>query len=293
MTTIVTAVYNNLYGTTYGGRPSRETHYLSSLKTLMRMTDARYIIYTNDTEKVETFLKDNIENSVNYVIIPQDLSSTPDKEKIDKLKNIDEMKQSFRCFELQYMKIHWLLHNLPNHSNEYIYWLDAGLSYSGLIPDKYLNIDGPTYYDRYFNSSLFNNKFLHNLRQFSQDKFFVVAKDNTEFFWSHTIPESYYTQYCNHRHIIGGLFGGQKNIVEKICSNFLQLLSQLLDQEKELYSEEQILTALYYRDMGSFNPHFFDLWWHESNIANLFNGREQDILSKYKSFYKVLEALNS
>lgn len=293
MTTIVTAIYNNLYGTTYGGRLSRETHYLSSLKTLMRMSSAKFVVYTNDTEKVETFLKDNVGPDTSYTIIFQDLQTTPHKDKIDKLKNLEEIKQSFRCFELQYMKIFWLMHNLPQSDNEYIYWFDAGLSYSGLIPDKHLNINGPTYYDKYFNSPLFNNNFLANLKNKSTDKFFVIAKNNTEFFWSHTIPQPFYTNYCADHHIIGGFFGGQKIIVQKVCGLFIELLYKLLDTTKELYSEEQILTALYYNYPEYFTSEYFDLWWHESNVANLFDGKEQEVLSKNKSFYKILESFNS
>jgi len=293
MTTIVTAIYNNLYGTTYGGRLSRETHYLSSLKTLMRMSEARFVIYTNDTSRVETFLKDNIQPEVQYSIIYQDLATTPHKDKIDKLKNIEEIKQSFRCFELQYMKIFWLMQNLPTNETEYVYWFDAGLSYSGLIPDKYLNIDGPTYYDKYFNSPLFNNRFLYNLKHKTNDKFFVIAKNNTDFFWSHTIPQPFYNNYCADHHIIGGFFGGKKSIVQKVCNLFIDLLTQLLDSCKELYSEEQILTALYYNYSEDFIAEFFDLWWHESNVANLFDGKEAEMLSKNKSFYKILESLNS
>jgi hypothetical protein len=293
MTTIVSAVYNNLYGTNYGGRPSREVHYLYSLKTLMRMSDAKYIIYTNDTQKVDNFLKENIEQTVQHAVITQDLVSTPNKSKIDKLKNLDEIKESFRCFELQYMKIYWLLQNLPSSEEDYIYWFDAGLSYSGLIPDKYLNTEGPTYYDKYFNSSLFNNKFLHALKNYSTDKFFVVAKNNTNFYWSGTIPQKYYTEYCADHHIIGGFFGGKQKIVKKVCLIFLDLLDKLLDSEKELYSEEQILTAVYYNNKELFQTKFFDLWWHESNIANLYNGEEEKILSQYNSFYKILEFFNS
>lgn len=290
--TIVSAIFNQLHGTDFGGRPSRETHYYSSLKTLARMSDANFIVYTNEAEKLSIFLKDNIDSNTNITLIPFDLKSAPHQEKIQKLKNIEEMKQSFRCFELQYLKIYWLLNHLPKNDDDYIYWFDAGLSYSGLIPDKYLNVSGTTYYDKYFNSSLYNNHFLNCLTQYTDDSFFVVAKNNTEFFWSHTIPDKYYQVINKDHHIIGGFFGGKKHIVNIIGNKFIDLMLQLLDHETELYSEEQIMSALYYNNTDLFKPIFFDLWWHEDNIKNLFDGKEKEILSKHRSFYRVLEDLN-
>lgn len=293
MTTIVSAVFNNLYGTSYGGRPSRETHYYSSLKTLTRMTDANFVVYSNETDKLSTFLTDNLQTNTEITLLSYNLQNISCYDKIQKIKNIEEIKQSVRCFELQYLKIFWLLNNLSLlNDNDYIYWFDAGLSYSGLIPDKYLNLAGGTYYDKYFNSNLYNNKFLQRLIEYTGDKFFVVAKNNTTFYWSNTIPDRYYTNLCKDHHIIGGFFGGKKLIVEIICNKFLTLLDELLDHETELYSEEQIMTALYYNNIDIFKPQFFDLWWHEDNIANLFEGKEQEILSNNRSFYRVLEDLN-
>lgn len=293
MITIISAVFNNLYGTPYGGRPSRETHYYSSLKTLTKMSDAKFIVYSNETDKLSTFLTDNILSDVEMTLISFDLKNIPVYDKIQKLKNLEEMKQSVRCFELQYLKIFWLLNNLQNiNDTDYIYWFDAGLSYSGLIPDRYLNPSGGTYYDKYFNSSLYSNTFLNCLIQYTGDKFFAIGKNNTTFYWSNTIPNQYYTNLCKEHHIIGGFFGGKKTIVQNICNQFLDLLNQLLDNEKELYSEEQIMTALYYNNISLFKPHFFDLWWHEDNIGNLFEGKEKEILSNNRSFYRILEDLN-
>ena len=108
-----------------------------------------------------------------------------------------------------------------------------------------------------------------------------------------TIQDKYYTNLCKEHHIIGGFFGGQKLIVNTICNKFLELLMSLLNEENELYSEEQIMTALYYNHPELFQSIFFDLWWHEDNIANLYEGKENEVLSKSKSFYKILEELRS
>lgn len=294
MTTLVTAIYNNLHGTTYGGRPSRETHYTYSLRTLMKIPNVKFVIYTNDYLKISEYLTNNLDSkTVDYTIIERDLATVPNKEKIDKLKDIEYTKTSTRCLELQYLKIFWLLDNLPNNNDDFIYWIDAGLSYSGLIPDKYLNVSSHHYYDKYFNCSLFNEKFIENLKRFTDNQFFVMAKENVNFFWDQTIPQKYYTKYYSDKHIIGGLFGGKANIVQKVCSEFIALLNRLLDDGPILYSEEQILSAIYYNHPDYFQAKFFDLWWHEDNIKNLFDGREAEILRENKSFYKILEEFNS
>jgi hypothetical protein len=65
---------------------------------------------------------------------------------------------------LQYSKIPF--YDFEDGSYDYYYWIDAGLSHTGLIPDKYLSGVG---YEQYFESSLFNNKLLDNLVRFVEN----------------------------------------------------------------------------------------------------------------------------
>ena len=48
----ITCIYGNLWGTEMGGRPSRFGHYMHSLLSLLKMTDADFICYTSETEIV-------------------------------------------------------------------------------------------------------------------------------------------------------------------------------------------------------------------------------------------------
>ena len=52
----ITTIYSNLYGTEYGGRPSRKEHYRYSLLSLMRM-NADFVCYTNNQELNELNFK--------------------------------------------------------------------------------------------------------------------------------------------------------------------------------------------------------------------------------------------
>ena len=158
----ITSIYSDLYGTEFGGRINRGSHYRFSLLSLLKMTDADFLCYTSDRE---------LDSLVNFFyeehqISPQklefrvfDISQTKLKDLINEYKNIDQTKKSDRCIEIQYSKFHWWWNE--DKSYDYYYWIDAGLSHCGLIPLKYLTEDGLI--RRYYESSLFNNEFLKNL----------------------------------------------------------------------------------------------------------------------------------
>jgi hypothetical protein len=60
---------------------------------------------------------------------------------------------------------------------ENIFWFDAGLSHTGLIPPKHL-VENKGYWEKYYESPLFNNVFLKNLIEYSDNKVVVCAKEN-------------------------------------------------------------------------------------------------------------------
>ncbi len=61
----ITAIYSDLFGSEFGGRPNRYWHYRWSLLSLLKMTDADFVCYTSDREyeDLKTFFF--IENNVN------------------------------------------------------------------------------------------------------------------------------------------------------------------------------------------------------------------------------------
>ena len=46
----ITAIYNDLIGSEFGGRINRRNHYKWSLVSLLRMTDADFVCYTSKRE---------------------------------------------------------------------------------------------------------------------------------------------------------------------------------------------------------------------------------------------------
>jgi hypothetical protein len=168
---------------------------------------------------------------------------------------------------------------------DYYYWIDAGLSHTGLIPEKYLSGPG---YRRYFESSLFNNKFLENLINKTNDKFLIISKENSRNFWENTVDRQFYKKYDNSVHIIGGLFGGKKEVLDTITTQFINNLKSVIEFQKKLFLEEHFLSLIYQNNKDIFTTLDFDVWWHEDNYKESPPG----FFTKNKSFYKILEELN-
>jgi len=192
-----------------------------------------------------------------------DLKKSKYFEKIQSKKNIELMKQSDRCFEIQYNKFFWLelIDNLDQYDR--VFWIDAGLSHSGLFPEKFSFGPG---YDRYFWFDVFNKNFLDYLIRETEEKLIIVGKENTgEFYWSRTLPRNYYINYDSSYHIIGGFFGGKVNNLLEYKNKFEVLLLQLLENEGQNYMEELIMSCLYFNNNQDFNLLTFQDWYERPN----------------------------
>ena len=287
-TLFFTCIYNNLFGTEFGGRPSRKEHYRYSLLSLLRMTNADFVCYTSTQElnELEHFFYNQHNISKDKLkLISFELNESKHKETYSKYKDINSIKQGDRCFEIQYNKFFWILDEYIDY--DYIYWIDAGLCHCGIIPDKYL-INTNTY-QRYFNSNYFDNLFLEKLITKTENKILIIGKSNIgSNYWSATIPEKHYKKYDNTKHIIGGIFGGKKENMLKFIELFENIFLTTIPTEQTIYSEEQIMSLVYADNKELFSPFFFDVWWHEDNLTS---DCPPNYLTINKSFYKVLEEI--
>jgi hypothetical protein len=153
----ITSIYSDLHGTEFGGRPNRGSHYRYSLLSLLKMTDADFLCYTSDREindLIKFFYEDNGISPDKLKLEIFDIGNTKFKDLISQHKKIEEVIHSDRCVEVQYSKFHWWWNE--DKSYDYYYWIDAGLSHCGLIPDKYLTEVGPM--RCYYESNLLQNK---------------------------------------------------------------------------------------------------------------------------------------
>ena len=283
---IITCIYSDLSSLNMGGRSHRKDHYRFSLLSLMKMSNADFLCYTSERE---------IEDLKNFFYILHNVSEEKLKFEVYDLTNSDyadvlnPMKEpsiasvSDRSYEIQYSKFSW--YNKEDKSYDYYFWFDAGLSHTGLIPDKYLSGKG---YQVYFESSLFNDNFLNNLLNYCEDKFVIVAKENSRNYWEGTVDNQYYNLYDNSVHIIGGFFGGKKELWEKVVPTFDQYVRLILPVQKRFFYEEHFMSLMYQNHNEWFKPLNFDIWWHEDN----FKEGTKEFFEQNKSFYKILEELN-
>lgn len=284
----LTCIYGNLYGSEFGGRPSRFEQYKFSLLSLLRMSDADFVCYTSFEEKkvLEDFFYNQNKipkNRLEFVVF--DLKSTKHFDVISKFKDVESVRKGDRCFEIQYNKFFWLLQNKFDY--DYCFWIDAGISHTGILPDKHL-INNHSY-QRYFNSNLFDNKFLSNLIDKSKDKLFLIGKSNIgSNYWSNTIPSKFYKNYDSSLHIIGGLFGGKQERLKELVTEFERLFLVVTNAEHKLYSEEQFMSLIFSDNNNLFNLHSFDVWLHEDNLTSDY---PINYLELNKSFYKILEEI--
>ena len=282
----MTSIYSDLYGSDMGGRPGRKDHYRFSLLSLLKMTQADFVCYTSERELEslnEFFYKQHQISQEKLKFVVFDLNNNEYSQYINEVKNVDSIRTSDRCYEIQYSKFSWFKNE--DKSYDYYFWFDAGLSHTGLIPDKYLNAEG---YRGYYESTLFNQKFLDNLINYIGDKFLLVAKENSRNFWEGTVDPKFYTTYDNSVHVIGGFFGGKTELWDKVVSEFDKSVKMILPEQKRLFYEEHFMSLMYQNHKDWFKTLNFDIWWHEDN----FKEGTKEFFQQNKSFYKILEELN-
>lgn len=285
----ITAIYNDLFGTEFGGRPNRRDHYKWSLISLLRMTDADFVCYCSETEYEELenfFFEKNKINRNKLNLKKFDLKNCSNFEFINEYKKIEDVKKSDRCFEIQYNKFFWFLDE--DFSYDYYFWIDAGLSHCGLLPDKYL-----TYCDStrgYFDSYFFDNVFLEKMLEKLNNNIIVLLKENNRNYWSDTVPNEYYTNYDSSFHVIGGMFGGNTEIMKWYVNEFKVNLEKITHGVKRLYTEEHIMSLIFFNNIEKFVTFKFDTWWHETNGPK---GLDENYFTVNKSFYKILEEIKS
>lgn len=287
----ITAIYTDLYGTEFGGRHGRNHHYRWSLLSLLKMTGADFICYTSDREIEDLknfFYNENgiSEEKLKFSVF--DLQNHYFSDLFKQYKNYEEAKKSDRCVEIQYMKFIWFLNE--DMSYDYYFWIDAGLSYSGLIPDNYL-VDNGNYIRKFYESTLFNNKLLDNLIKNTSDKFTVIGKENNRNYWSPTVNPKHFFKYDKSIHVIGGLFGGKKELWGNIIELFKKYTNQVTTEDNRVYHEEDIMTLMFRNHNDLFFNYYFETWWHDSNKVSGLDIIEH--LKVNKSFYKILVELNS
>lgn len=287
-TLIYTSIYSNLWGTAFGGRPSRARHYRISLKNILNLNPNKVVCFTSKEELLDLQNWFYVENNISKDLLEFgvfDLKNTKMYDKLENLKKYHEITTLDRCFEIQYNKFFWLDHlsNLANYDR--VYWCDAGLSHEGLFPKKYSYGKG---FESSFCFNVFNQNYLQYLNELSKDGILLLGKNNTnEFYWSTSLPKKYYENYQNNIHVIGGLFGGTVSNMMTFQKHFDSLLSKLLENEKSLFYEELLMSCIYFNYQNNFVLLEFDDWY-EREYSNKKDKPISYFFNLFETPYKYL-----
>jgi hypothetical protein len=219
----------------------------------------------------------------NFKFINYDLEDSPYFDRIQEVKQsqpdlyIESMSWSTRCVEIMWGKFDWLIHVaelMGRKENQYLYWIDGGLSHEGVIPKKYNSKrDIITYNNQSHEYSyMFNNDLIFN-------------KDFPDFLAERTGPNNLFHCLCRHpqhndpSHLpkggtykgtaVGGLFGGDINLVHQWATEAKEVCNDLLSNNY-IIKEEDILTYLLNKHSVDGMPlkdhlklYMFDTWYHE------------------------------
>lgn len=284
----ITCIYSDLANTELGGRSSRRGHYMYSLLSLLKMNEADFLCYTSEREiellKTFFYTEQKIDpNKLKFEVF--DLHKTKYQDLFEKYKDYESAKKEDRCVEIQWSKFGWWWNE--DKSYDYYFWIDAGLSHCGLIPNKYLTTSNHPQ-QRYYESDLFSNSFLKNLVEDTEGKFIILGKDNVRNYWSGTVGNQWYNNFDMSIHIIGGLFGGHRDLWDNIVKIFEDYVYKITPVER-VWHEENIMSLMYQNHKELFVRKHFDIWWCPDNCPP---GTNPQLFLENKSFYRILEEFN-
>lgn len=276
---IVTAIYNNLFDTVYGGRLNRERHYLYSLRCLANI-GVDIVCYTSkkDLDDIQKYLDDK--NITNVTLKIFELNEYQHHNKIMDIKKLNHDRYALdnvwvtRCVEIMWLKLQWLYDESKN-SNDKVFWFDAGISHGGIFPKKMnTNYDESDYESTFQNDKAFNINLLDKIDKRSMNKMFAFYCTNRQ----HAYPAIMLNDERLHGSIVAGIFGGDSRIIKEVYDNFMEIVEFLLNNN-ELMQEEMILTLIYQAEPELFDVESFDTWYHED-----WNCYNTDLISFSKFF---------
>jgi hypothetical protein len=297
-TSIVTCLYDNLHGTNLGGRLGLTGRYYESLKSIVKMEDADFHLFTSPEEKdqIISFLSEN--NISNVTVHAHDLQDFYMNDLFSLYKDFEFARtESQRCQEIQYNKTFWcqkILREYPQY--EFCYWIDVGISHSGLVPDKYMIVSDHKAYEC-FNNTLYSNNLITGLNNVSinNDKIFIIRIHNIYSGYTYRKPEEWYAANLDmdDHHTIGGIFGGSRISMLEFASLFESTARIITRDWKNVYDEECIYQFIFQLLPERFNEYRFDTWYHEDNIPGVNTDEEhRKRLYEGKSFYNILEEIH-
>lgn len=294
--TIVTAIYHYSYTSRMGGRNYSFEFYENPFRNLLSL-NTNIIVFSHASEinKIIDFFSKN--SFMDYKIIEYDLNNYIFSDLIYNIKEkkgiIDENglrsgilhvfndRNTHLCLSKMEFLNMAILGNYFNSDN--YYWVDAGLFHNGIIPcslggmERYVTSKNETFWPINENN-ICRPDLIRTLKNKNNNKLLFVGMTT-----SFEIP-SWWNDIINvnkNIHIVGGIFGGDKNELLKIHQTFNSLTGQIL-KRNELTLEENILTMIVLKNGYSYLK--FDTWHHDVSTDSCYYGVQPGQIS----FYKVI-----
>jgi hypothetical protein len=298
---LVTCVYSKKYGRADEVKSDKddglnEIRYQRFHYSLISISNTHIpiIIFTNVDYVgfLQNFCDENLKHK-DFKIIGLNLEDLPFYNQIDELKSYNTELNPIgnRYSQIMSAKPYLMKYAIDNNifQGDKYFWIDAGLSYVSLIPDRHKS-GGPT---DWFAYSCFDKNFVQRLDQYSQDKMFIILF-NPGMGNPYLIQEGIYQfneNPYNNYYMIGGLWGGNKSDVLKFQQLYDEYLNKVINYWKinkksshtRMFVDESIFSVIAYNHPENFSPQRFDTWYHEDDITQIHNIKPGD-----RSFYKII-----
>jgi hypothetical protein len=279
---IVTSYYPFHNGEPYWGQLNRDRWYKYSLATICGLgTDV--VCYTDSGDKgyeqlLEIKEKFNLEN---LTLKTYNISTNPYQDQVYRIRMIKAdlyNNSENRRFYTRPTVIYWMKYSfleMEYEPNTQLYWIDAGLSHSGLFPsfaNQYCNepefatFYGSEYMDNEYKVYNYNKAFtpetLNKINVYAENKIINLYRhssdDNlSEFNEKLKLNTDYESIYP-----VAGIFGGNSDLMMQYISKSKEIIEQIL-QVNEICTEQEIMAYINATNREWFKNWYFDTFYHE------------------------------
>jgi hypothetical protein len=289
-TKLVTSYYAFHSGEPYWGQNGRDRWYKYSLACLCEMgidivcyTDIENLGYNQLIELKEKFKLDNLTIKI------YNLANNPYQERVYKIRKASEEKYNSpeswhyytRSPQIYWMKYHFL--EMEYEPNINLYWIDAGLSHTGLFPlftSKYYEVEG---YKNYYQNHP-DGFMLHEHEYYWFDKAFTpltikrinnFANKKIVNLYRHGVTDNNFGEFNENLKeqvdyenifVVAGFFGGDSNLMIHYIQDSKYIIEKCLSTENYICTEQEIMTYLNAKDRSKFTNFRFDTFYHEECI---------------------------
>jgi len=307
-TKFVTSYYAYHSGDPFWGQKNRERWYKYSLISICNVNE-NVVCYTdNDDYGYNQLLEiKNMFNLNNLEIKIFKLSDNPWQERIYKIASSEKCPQykdftDYRFYlspQIYWLKFHFMY--LEFEPNINLYWIDCGLSHSGLFAkstNPYSELEG---YDqgfpnenygevefRYYNfTKAFTPEFVKRVNKFNNNKLINLCHTNSHYNFGQFLEKLQLQDTLNIvnpiNYPVAGFFGGNSNLIPKYVEYCYKLIEKILSYDDYLIPEQEIMCYLNTKYPEYIKNWTFNTFYHEDWIEKGVFNPETEI--SFSSFF--------